>query len=76
MQLTLTDTQLEKQLPEYSANTTLAFHSFKSFLKLNNIPYSESNGYFKIVPRDESDMELVKRYCQTRQIKLEVLGNV
>ncbi|MBK8393682.1 MAG: hypothetical protein IPL26_00305 [Leptospiraceae bacterium] len=71
-----TDTQLEKQPTEYEANTFTSLQSFRSFLKINNIPHSESNGYFKLVPKNDEQVALIKRYCETRKIKLEILGNV
>lgn len=75
MRLTLTDTQLEKQPVEYETSTVTAYHSLLSFLKINGIPFTDSNGLIKVIPKDEEQANLVKRYFKTRQIKYTESAN-
>lgn len=68
MQLTLTDTQLKKQPIEYETSTVTVYNSLLSFLKIQSIPFTDSHGLIKVIPKNDEQADLVKRYFATRKI--------
>lgn len=47
-------------------------HSFKSFLKIQGIKYTESNGFFHINPDSEYLKKQLNKFFTTRRIKEEI----
>ena len=72
MELTLTDTQLKKQPIEYETSTVTVYHSLLSFLKIQSIPFTDSHGLIKVIPKNDDQANLVKRYFATRKINYTV----
>lgn len=75
MQLTLTDTQLEKQPLEYENKTVTLYHSLLNFLKYNEIPFTDSKGLIEVTPKDEHQTNLAKKFFITRRIEYTVKEN-
>lgn len=71
----LTDTQLEKQPLEYENKTVTLYHNLLNFLKYNSIPFTDSNGLIKVIPKDEEQANLVKKFFKIKRIEYTVNEN-